>query len=88
MDGKNPIRKVPLFVTGNYDNSIINEIGGDREGRVANNKASSRHKMSFVMTQMRELQRQNNELKADIQTIQGRNFIIVVTHEHSSTQDS
>ena len=67
-DGENQIQKVPLFVSGKDGHLAVSEIGVGGEGDVTNIGANNRNQMSFIMTQMRELRRQNDELKADLQT--------------------
>ena len=42
-------------------------MGTDEEGDVTNNLANNMNELTFIMTQMRELRYQNNELKIDLQ---------------------
>ena len=42
-------------------------MGTDEEGDVTNNLANNMIELTFIMTQMRELRYQNNELKIDLQ---------------------
>ena len=76
LDGENPIQKVPLFVSGEDGHLAVSEIGVGG-GDVTNIGANNRNQMSFVMTQMRELQRQNDELKADLQTFKAGTTLLL-----------
>ena len=57
--------KIPLFVSGNNGNLVINEIGTDEKGGATNNQANNMNELTFIMSQMRELRRQNDDLKTD-----------------------
>ena len=67
MDGENLIAKISLHVSGNDRNLVINEIDTDEESGVTNNQANGVSELIFTMSQMRELQRQKDEIKTVIQ---------------------
>ena len=65
-DGCNPIAMILLFVSGNDGNLASNEIDTDKERGTTNNQTNNMNELTFIMSQMRELRRQNDKLKTDL----------------------
>ena len=66
-------------MTGNEGMLVINELGGE-EGNTRNQQNNA-GEMTFLITQIRELRRQNEELKSDLQAFISVYIILVASHE-------